>query len=671
MKIIRSNQSHDTAIISAYYELAWEYIYSVPDSSYQFGLKAQKIAKDKNYPHFEAKVYNLLGAVAQVKGEYLKAIDHYQKAMVIGENAKDDNTLMVTYGNIGSLYINLGRTKLALDFQLKSLDLALKHNKIERLASIYNNLSLIYHEFKEHDKAVEYGLKSVEINTQHNLHYNLGSSYGNLGNAYYGKNDFEKALVNYNKCYELAVETQNNYELSKASLDLAEVHMSLKNYKKALSFFQASEKLAIENEITENLLGAYKGLHNTYLELKDTKNALKYLKLYVALNNTVNKAETEKEVSQKVMEFNYNMMSFKDSIKNAEEAKYKDILIQAGQAQIEKDRILKIALIIGLLFVVGFGLIIYNRFRITTKQKIIIETKNKQTEEQKIIIEAKQKEILDSINYAKRIQDALLENFEMVSKFFPDSFLLNLPKDIVSGDFYWINRKTFTQKTERGSEVTELFYLSVCDSTGHGVPGGFMSMLNISYLSEAVNEKEIYQPHKVFDYVRDKLITTISRNDQKDGFDGCLLCFEKVTQFENRLPVSNKLKLSYAAAFNAPILIKNKVLSRLEVDKMPVGDSMKTNSFTLYHMDIQAGDKIYLYTDGYPDQFGGPITDSENPQKINRNGKKFQYRQLDQLILENSDLSFSEQKNRLFDKFYAWKGEFDQIDDVCVIGIKI
>lgn len=672
LKIIRSPNSHDTAVISAYYELGWEYIFSLPDSSYSFGQRALKIAKTKHYPRLESKVYNLLGACSQVKGEYLKAIEHYQKAMVIGERENDAKTLMTAYGNIGSLYINLGRYKMAQEYQLKSLEIGERTNDKEKLGSIYNNLSLIHAKFNENDKAIEYGLKSIELNKETKQFNILCSAYGNLGNAYYNMKKYPEAIENYKKCYELAEETDNQFEKSKVILDIAEAYLGLGKYKEALVYYKESRELADTLGEIENLTHTYFGMYQTYLKLNDNKEALKWLQKYVETTKFANKEELEKEVSQKVMEFNYNLLSYKDSLKNAQEAQIKDVIIQAGQAQIEKDKILKTALILGLIFVIAFGLIIYNRFRITRQQKVIIELKNKQTEEQKLIIEQKQKEILDSINYAKRIQDSLLENFEMVNRFFTDAFLLNLPKDIVSGDFYWINRKTLQERTEKGHKVTELFYLAVCDSTGHGVPGGFMSMLNISYLSEAVNEKNIHHPNKILEFVREKLINTISKNDQKDGFDGILLCFEKTTLFENKTAVSTHTRLTYSAAYNSPILVRNNELTRLECDKMPVGHSLKSDQFRLFELELQKGDCIYMYTDGFPDQFGGPTAKGNSgTDKIIRSGKKFQYRQLDQRLLESSKESMAVQKEKLESGFFEWKGDFDQIDDVCVIGIKI
>jgi serine phosphatase RsbU (regulator of sigma subunit) len=247
-----------------------------------------------------------------------------------------------------------------------------------------------------------------------------------------------------------------------------------------------------------------------------------------------------------------------------------------------------------------------------------------------------------------------------VKQFFSEAFLLNKPKDIVSGDFYWISSKSVTENEGSGTKtIKDYFFIAVCDSTGHGVPGGFMSLLNSAYLSEAINEKNIFEPNKVFDYVRERLVQSISRNNQKDGFDGMLLSFERLTKFENEKPGPPSYSLSYSAAHNTPLLIRNGQYMEMEHDSMPVGYGERKSPFSLYHCSLQKNDVIYMYTDGYADQFGGP------------KGKKFKYRQLNEMLADNSRLALEEQKEILVKKFEEWKGSLEQVDDVCIIGIRL
>ncbi|MBL7883774.1 MAG: serine/threonine-protein phosphatase, partial [Bacteroidia bacterium] len=196
------------------------------------------------------------------------------------------------------------------------------------------------------------------------------------------------------------------------------------------------------------------------------------------------------------------------------------------------------------------------------------------------------------------------------------------------------------------------FYLAICDCTGHGVPGAFMSLLNISFLNEAINEKNIVEPNRILNHVRDKLIHHISQDGAQDGMDAILLCIEDSQE-------NNSIKITYAAANNSPLLIRDNKLSELPYDKMPVGKGEKMYPFSSQKLELKKGDSLYLYTDGYADQFGG------------EKGKKLMYKQLNEMLLANSEKTMEEQKNILDDSFEKWKGKLEQIDDVCIFGISI
>lgn len=254
---------------------------------------------------------------------------------------------------------------------------------------------------------------------------------------------------------------------------------------------------------------------------------------------------------------------------------------------------------------------------------------------QKEIIQDKQREIIDSINYARRIQFTLLAHDDLLQEHLPEHFVFFQPKDIVSGDFYW------------GSATADSFYLAVCDSTGHGVPGAFMSLLNISFLNEAITEKKIYSPEKIFDHVRMRLVNSISKDGAQDGMDAILL----------RLEQSGKI--TYAAANNSPVIISNGKAVDLAYDKMPVGKTENAVSFSVHDVVPEKGSMLYLFTDGYADQFGGP------------KGKKFKHRALCSLLESIHQLPMEEQKSILQQTFVEWKGTLEQVDDVCVIGVRL
>jgi serine phosphatase RsbU (regulator of sigma subunit) len=247
----------------------------------------------------------------------------------------------------------------------------------------------------------------------------------------------------------------------------------------------------------------------------------------------------------------------------------------------------------------------------------------------------KNKEITDSIYYAQKIQESLLAPVELVNKYLPENFILFKPKDIVSGDFYW------------GREYNGDFYLAVCDCTGHGVPGAFMSLLITSFLNEALAEKSILSPDKILDFIRSRIIENTSKSGSQDGMDGVVIRFHKSG------------KITYASGNSFQTLVQDNTLHKLPKDKMPVGISYKMDPYTLQTIEARKGDMLYFYSDGYADLFGGS------------KGKKFTNKQLNETFLKISTLGIAEQKNILEKTFVEWKGDLEQIDDVCIIGIRI
>jgi serine phosphatase RsbU (regulator of sigma subunit)/rhodanese-related sulfurtransferase len=293
-----------------------------------------------------------------------------------------------------------------------------------------------------------------------------------------------------------------------------------------------------------------------------------------------------------------------------------------------------------LMNIIGVSAIIYLlQYYFFSKQAKL----KKAVEEKGAVIHENNKEITDSIYYAKRIQHTLLAKDELLKNNLADHFILYKPKDIVSGDFYWA---TSVGSSEKAAD--SVFYLAVCDSTGHGVPGAFMSLLNISFLNEAINERGISAPNKICGYVRTKLVESISKDGGQDGMDGALVCLDK-----------EKKKLSFAAAYNAPILIRDNKVIEFEADKMPIGKGERNENFKQQTVDIEPGDIFYLYTDGYTDQFGGP------------KGKKFKYKQMKALLQSVCNQSLEEQKKILDAIISNWKGDLEQTDDILIIGFKI
>lgn len=251
-----------------------------------------------------------------------------------------------------------------------------------------------------------------------------------------------------------------------------------------------------------------------------------------------------------------------------------------------------------------------------------------------------QREIAESLKYASYIQQALYPPESLITNLVPEHFIFFQPREIVSGDFYYV--------AGHGGTV----YIAVGDCTGHGVPGAFMSLLGITFLNEIISRGNMYGAASVLNQLREHVMKALCQTgvetEQKDGIDLALCILD-----------TRKNKLDFAGAFNPLYLVRDRQLIELEGDKMPVGiGAEEEKPFTGQQLELKDKDTLYLFTDGFADQFGGV------------NGKKFKYKAFRELLLNGTDLPMAEQKNRLKQTFEAWKGNLRQLDDVLVCGFR-
>jgi len=266
-------------------------------------------------------------------------------------------------------------------------------------------------------------------------------------------------------------------------------------------------------------------------------------------------------------------------------------------------------------------------------------------------VSEKNKEINDSINYAQRIQNAVLPSQESISSLLPNHFILFKPRDIVSGDYYWLTK------------IRNKTIVVVADCTGHGVPGALMSMLGISLLNKLFIDKEDISAAKVLDKLRDDVIKSLNDNAKTADYEEKEYAYEKVKDGMDMAIMIfdfDKHKMQYSGAYNPFYLVRNKELYHFKGDRMPVGFYFEKNvSFTNQEIDLEKGDIIYAFSDGYVDQ-------------IDESGsKKFLTKNFKNLLLEINNLSMEDQKEVLNTKIEEWKGDHDQVDDILVMGIKI
>ncbi len=646
--------------------------------------KALKLRKEIGDQYGISETLGNIGASHQKLGELHEAFYYMNQSLNIKIEIKDKAGIALTLNNIGTIFDNQGRIKEAIDYHHRALKIREEIGEQYEIANSLHNIAYTLNLQGQVAEALKYNRRALKIREKIKHKKGIASTLNNIGGIYGARGENDTALQYYNRSLEIYEQIQdkkgtayvlNNIGIiyNKQAKELRQQRASPdsieKEVKKALAFLQRSLKLNTE---TKDKLGISNSLGHISIVLFGEKKFMqskqyadsalalakqsRYIERIVQTEELLSQIDSAQQNYFGAFEHYKQHIVFRDSIANKESRKLsiqkqmqyefdkKEQTIQAEQekkdtileAQKRRQKIVLYSVSGGLILVIVFAGLAFRSLRITRKQNQLIAIKSKETAEQKKIIEEKNKDITDSINYAQRIQKALLASDALLNRNLGEYFVLFKPKAIVSGDFYWA-----VEKENR-------FYLAVCDSTGHGVPGAFMSLLNISFLNEAIVEKGINAPHEILNHVRQRLIENFSSEGARDGMDGVLVCFDK-----------NKKEISYAAGHNAPILVTNGALAELPSDNMPVGLADRLDTFKLEKINFVPGSILYLYTDGYADQFGGP------------KGKKFKYKQLNALLLENSSKPIKEQKLVFEKTFENWKGDLEQIDDVLLIGIKI
>ncbi|MES2284982.1 MAG: tetratricopeptide repeat protein [Bacteroidota bacterium] len=610
------------------------------DTAKLYSNKALQLAKMLNYKKGTCLSYNTIGLIYWGQGNFPKALDYYFLALKIAEENKDKKGIAETFGNMGFVYWSQRDYTKAMDYYLKAYKIGEELGDKNIVGIYLSRIGMIYWEQVDYITALDCFFKSLKIATETGNENLIAMDLGNISSVYAQQGNISKALEYKFKALEMQEKLGNKSGIAFNLVDIGSIYSGLKKYKEAEKYML--QALAIDTAMGSLLWTqyTYSRLSDLYSETGNYKKALESYKKAKIISDTIFNQEKNKEITRKEMNYEFDK---KEAITKVENEKQQAVAEEKNR----KQTIISWSVAVGLFLVLVFAGFVFRSLRITRKQKHIIELQKNEVsqqkeiiEKQKQIVEEKQKETVDSINYAKSIQYTLLANHDVLKQNLREHFVLFQPKDIVSGDFYWA-------ASVKGNENRSArFYLAVCDSTGHGVPGAFMSLLNISFLNEAIIEKNIEQPDKILNYVRSRLIESISKDGAQDGMDGILMCIENE-------------KITYAAANNVPLLVRENAIIDLHADKMPIGKGEKDMPFTLQTIDVQKGDTLYLYTDGYADQFGGP------------KGKKFMYKQLDNLLIATNQKSMEEQELSLSLTLEQWKGNLEQVDDILVVGIRV
>ncbi len=613
--------------------IAWEISYSNLQKGIDYSSQSYSLAKKLNYERSYARICNTQAAIYTDMAEIPMALNLCLEGLKYAKKNNQLKTQVSLYNSLGNIYSKRKDTQKSLYYYLQSVEVSKICQPDVLPVAPYGNIVGIYTGYKKLDSAMYYANLCLEYNLKHNNKDRLSNNYISLSEIYYELNDAEKSLKMATDAVNASIAIDDQYTLSHCYIQLSNAHYLNKNLKSAV---EALDKAIISANKTGDIPALEtiaQGYSQYYEELGDFKNSLKYFKDYKMYRDSALNYESIQQ--EKNAEAKYE-----------NEKKQKEIELlgekqKLNEAENQKKKIYLSAALLGII-VLGFVLVIlYRNNVLKQKTNSNLEAFNKEINHQKELVEVKNKEITDSINYAKRIQQSILTSDNYFKKHTTDFFILFKPKDIVSGDFYWaLNHE-------------HKFMVMTADCTGHGVPGAMMSMMGINFLNEIVNEKGIANPAEILNQLRTDIIKALNPEgsviETKDGMDCCLCSFD-----------FNEMKLTYSNANNNFYIVRGKELIVSKSNKMPVGAGHSADKlFEEFVMDIEKGDLVITLTDGYADQFGG------------QKGKKFKYKQLEELLFANAHLPLKDIKIKLNESIEFWRGDLEQVDDICVIGIKI
>jgi len=652
--IWKDSNKEDTTRLIALDKIIWnKLMLTNPDSAYVLADQQYEFAKEKKLKHYVAWALNSKGVASRLLGNYRKAIAYTLENIKLQLELGNQNGLASAYNNLGLIYFYLENNEKAIDAYEKSLAINEEINDSKNIALNLGNIALLHYANGDLEKALKFNLRSLQIREKIGDRHGMAIAMNNIGNIYQSLKNYDNALDYYDDALKIYLDLEDLQGLSNNYNNIGSVYLELNDLKNAFQFSNSSLSIAKQINAILDIRNAANTLYQIYKKENNYKKALEMHELYLIMKDSIVKKENQNEILNQEYRIKFTLDSLRiedEKLIMSTNLQLKDVKIQQGKTQ----RYYLIGGLLTLFLFIGF---VYNRYLNSQKQNAIIETKKIELEIQKEIIEKRQKEVSDSIKYAKRLQDAILPDYQIIQQYFEDFFLIYRPKDVVSGDFYWLEKKD------------DLLFIAVADCTGHGVPGALVSVVCHNMLNRAVNEFQLTNPAAILNKTRELVIETFAKKGDvvSDGMDIALCVFD----------IKNN-QMQYAGANNAAWIVrKNDIeaptfsdrykieknesyaLLELKATKQPIGNYPLLEPFSNLNFELQKNDCIYLFSDGFADQFGG------------NSGKKLMSKPFKRILLKHQELNMKDQANLLIRTFENWKGSHEQVDDICILGIKI
>ena len=603
------------------------------DVAYDLYQSAFKIHEKLNNQIGLVASFNNIGEIFRFYGDYSQALENYINGLQIAKEIKDDRAMSILFNNIGIIYYLQGTTKMALEYFDQSLEYGVDLIDVTGSVETYNYMGSTFGEIGDSDKALEYYNKSLKLAEDIGDMLGKSSALSSIGDYYLKQKKYKEANDSYTSAKSIAKSIKDRKGIVVSIIGISKIKIIRKQYVSAIQNLYASLKIAKEIGVKPQKANIFRMLSEANEGLDRHSRALNYYKKSSLLADSLQSSKISQQIEVIQQKYETERQE-KEVTLLRQERKLQAIEIEKNAEQIENQNRRQIITGGGLLIMLVAAIIGWILFN---ERKKAFKTLTIQTKE----IEEKNKSITDSIQYSKRIQSAFLTSNEYLTKVLSNHFIFYKPKDIVSGDFYWAYQL-----------LNGKIIIAAVDCTGHGVPGALMSIIGISLLNESVMEHKLIHPEEILEELRNGIILSLKQNTvehSNDGMDLSLIVWDRKTG-----------ELEFSGANNPLIIVRNGKIIEIKGDKQPIGIySGQTKPFTRHHFKTETGDMLYLFTDGYADQFGG------------YNNKKFKTRNFKELLTSLANDEVESQKDRLGIEFENWKGEEEQLDDICVIGIKV